>query len=118
VRPHGLTGLTPDALFIHAGTSPEILASVLTWLPYEPRFLYPPEYEDATFPDSERTVGDPWHRPAAVSCGLCSALNNMRRSSPERWEVVASVTPQQLTGIASTTRVADLNERLWAVFDR
>ena len=93
VRSHGLRELAPDALFIHAGTSPEVLITVLDWLPYEAQFLYPPEYEDHTFPDLDLTVDSPWHRPAAVTCGLCSALNDMRRDLPAPWETVASVTP-------------------------
>jgi hypothetical protein len=118
VRSHGLRELAPDALFIHAGTSPEVLITVLDWLPYEAKFLYPPEYEDHTFPDLDLTVDSPWHRPAAVTCGLCSALNDMRRDLPAPWETVASVTPKQLSQIAAAPGAAQLNEQLRAVFDR
>jgi hypothetical protein len=118
VRPHRLADLVPDALYIHAGTSPEVLRAVLRWVPYEVTYLYPPEYEGGTFRDLPGTVDDAWDRPAAISCGLCSALDRMRRDAPSPWETAAPVTANELSRIAAATHVTELNERLHTVFDR
>jgi hypothetical protein len=116
VRPHGQRDLAPDALFIHAGTTPQVLRTVLEWLPYDATFLYPPDYERGSLPDLPGLDDDAWGRPASISCGLCSALDRMRRDAPPPWATATPVSREQLSRIAEATDVQELNERLRAAF--